>query len=115
MNIYCPQCGKLEHGCDGDGKCPRCGMIPVDEQGRQVRADGGPWEAVRQVPNISLRDYFAARALQGFVTAAAFNQDAENMLIQAGVKPADFAAFHAHLSYELANAMMEERKLGGIE
>ena len=56
-----------------------------------------------------LRDEFAARAMQGWVTAAACNQAAEDMFRKAGIEPGQVEAFIARVSYSMAEAMMAER------
>lgn len=84
--------------------------------------DGGPAFPVYSQPapelsfqadsaGMSLRDYFAARALQAVAGAAAFNQVAEDMMKRAGINPArDTDKFIAMLAYDFADAMIAERE-----
>lgn len=60
---------------------------------------------------MSLLDYFAAKALQSMVGAAAFNQKAEDMMKAAGIEGAErVEAFIAMMAYDFAYAMLAERE-----
>lgn len=62
------------------------------------------------VPGMSLRDYFAAKAMQGIVGAAVFDQKAEDMMKRAGIDvKRDTEAFVALVAYDIADAMLAER------
>lgn len=59
---------------------------------------------------MTLRDYFAAKAMQAWVSAAAFNQSAEDLLKKSGIKSVkDTEAFLAMIAYDMADAMLTER------
>ena len=66
--------------------------------------DGGP--ASR---GLTIRDWFAGKAMESMCGAAAFNQNAEDMMLKAGLKPDQILRFVAKLSYEQADAMIEAR------
>jgi hypothetical protein len=58
----------------------------------------------------NLRDQFAGMAMQAWVSKAAFNQKAEDMMVKAGIKPGgEMEAFIAGLAYDMADAMLRER------
>ena len=61
-------------------------------------------------PGMTLRDWFAGKALKGMVGKAAFDQSTEDMIVKSGVKACNIDKFISHLAYEFADAMMEERK-----
>lgn len=63
----------------------------------------------RPAPGMSLREWYAGQALAGFVSAAAFNQRAENMMKEAGLDPKkDVEKFVAMLAHDIAQAMVDE-------
>lgn len=71
-------------------------------------------------PGMTLRDYFAAKALEGLVGAAAFSQPAEDMMKKAGVfktqdGPEVIEDFIAFLAYGFADAMIRQRDAEGKE
>jgi hypothetical protein len=60
--------------------------------------------------DISLRDHFAGLAMQAWVSAAAFNQEAEDMMKKAGKADAnEMETFVACLAYSMADAMLKVR------
>jgi hypothetical protein len=60
---------------------------------------------------MTLRDYFAAKAMAAIVTAAAFNQGAEDMLNKAGIKGVEKTErFISFMAYGFADAMLKERE-----
>lgn len=58
---------------------------------------------------MTLRDYFAARAMQGLVHDILIDQPTEDSLIEKGLKPESFPGYLAHLAYRTAEAMIAER------
>lgn len=58
---------------------------------------------------MTLRDYFAGRAMQGLVHDIVIDQPIENSLMAKGLKPEEFPGYLAHLAYRLAEAMLAER------
>lgn len=64
---------------------------------------------------MSLRDYFAAKAMQSCVAKMAFDQPTEDMLKANGIQAADFEKFVAMLSYSMADHMLQARKCGPAE
>lgn len=58
---------------------------------------------------MTLRDYFAAKAMQGLVGKMAFDQPSEDMMMKAGIQPDQFEAFAASLAYSMADAMLKAR------
>lgn len=81
----------------------------------EVKDDGGPAFPIgigdmRDPQGMSLRDYFAAKAMQGDWAA----QDAGNELVQGGYytdnTTLEFMVQRAELYYRMADAMLEARK-----
>ncbi len=58
---------------------------------------------------MSLRDWFAGRAMHGLVHDIIIDQPQEDALMKAGLKPAEFPGYLAHLAYVMADAMLAER------
>ena len=67
---------------------------------QQPNSVGEHWEMVTMA-GMTLRDYFAGQVLAGIYAA--------NAIIQKGVTPKDMDMINAVLSYEMADAMIEER------
>jgi len=60
---------------------------------------------------VALRDYFAAHAMQAWLSCAAFNQGAEDMMHKAGIKePEAKERFIARLAFSMADHMLEARE-----
>ena len=57
---------------------------------------------------LTKREYFAALNHAAFISAAAFNQDAEDMMVKAGVKTGDIRNFIASMAVDAADALIEE-------
>lgn len=79
-------------------------------QGFCADASGALAGTVVNAAGMTLRDYFAAKALQGIVTAGMFNQEAEDMMKKVGIQGADKVEnFVAFMAYGFADAMLAER------
>jgi hypothetical protein len=60
---------------------------------------------------VGLRDYFAAHAMQAWLSSAAFNQTAEDMMHKAGIQAPDAKErFIARLAYSMADHMLAARE-----
>jgi hypothetical protein len=59
--------------------------------------------------DLSLRDYFAAKAMQVLIHDIYIDQPTEDLLIGTGIKPEQFPSYLAHLAYGAADAMLEVR------
>ena len=59
--------------------------------------------------DISLLDYFAAKAMQALVKDVVLDQELEDRLVAEGVDVDDFELWTAHVAYGFADAMIEER------
>lgn len=64
---------------------------------------------------MSLRDWFAGKALQGLVHTIFIDQPTEDSLIAKGLKPDDFPKFLAYQCYLAADAMLAERVKAGAK
>lgn len=96
-----------------DGGAAFPGFSHTEGHGPMRQGPNG-WETFQ--PGITIRDYFAAQAMQAWVSKSAFSDDAEKMLKKVGIKPAQAEAFLAMLSYSMADAMLTERaKTNGAE
>ncbi len=58
---------------------------------------------------MTLRDYFAAKAMQGIVQHVMFDQGVEDRHVQNGGNAGDLDKFAAFLAYDMAEAMLEEK------
>ena len=59
----------------------------------------------------TMRDTFAVAAMQAWLTAGAFNQEAEKMLHKAGItKPDEKERFIARVAYSMADHMLSVRE-----
>lgn len=77
-----------------------------------VKDDGGsafPEPIPSQCGGMSLRDYFAAKAMQGALSAAAGNSFAENLRERSRDTGKDIVDVLAMDSYLVADAMLAER------
>ncbi len=62
------------------------------------------------IEDLELRDYFAAEAMQEWLSGAVFNQSAEDMMHRAGIKEAtEKERFIARLAYSMADHMLAAR------
>jgi hypothetical protein len=88
------------------------------------RDDGGPafprpahttdravdWVEVScELVGMSLRDWFAGRAMQGLIHDILIDQHWEDVLMGQGMTEKEFPTFLAHLSYLAADAMLAQR------
>ena len=69
-------------------------------------------EAGAEYHGMTLRDYFAAKAMQAIISAGMFNQTAEDMLKKTGVNVKETEAFYAMIAYGFADAMLAQRQKG---
>lgn len=85
--------------------------FPIQGQTLYSRTTGMPTQTDEGKSGMSLRDWFAGKALSGFVSAVAFNQEAEDMMTEAGLDPKkDVEKFVGMLCYDFADAMIEEKR-----
>jgi hypothetical protein len=68
-----------------------------DDEGQLMRRQG-----------MTLRDYFAAKAMQALAHDILIEQHWEDVLKKNGLAVEEFPAFLAHLSYVTADAMLRE-------
>lgn len=72
---------------------------------------GDYWARVQSAGGMSLRDYFAAKAMQGLIASMPANADSTPLrraMEKAGLNSAE--ELHARNAYLVADAMLEERK-----
>jgi hypothetical protein len=56
-----------------------------------------------------LHDYFAGEAMKGLIGRMVFDQEAEDMMLKAGLRKDQFELFIAKLSFDMADVMVAER------
>lgn len=90
---------------DGGAAFPQ--PITTDQQGAiYCSNERGP-----EFAGLSLRDYFAAKAMQGLIHDALIDQPFEDKWVSEGHNVDDLPEFLAHLSYVAADAMIKHRKV----
>jgi hypothetical protein len=65
---------------------------------------------IRFPAGLELRDYFAAKAMQGLVHDILIEQSVGDLLLREGLKTKEFEGFLAMQAYGVADAMLRERK-----
>lgn len=77
--------------------------------------DGGPAFPLplpHSDEGMSLRDYFAGKAMQGLIHDILIDQHWEDFLKEKGLTADEFPDYLGHLSYVTADAMIRQRKIG---
>ena len=59
---------------------------------------------------MSLRDYFAAKAMQGLIHDILIDQHWEDVMKKEGLNAGQFQSFLAHIAYGTADAMLKARE-----
>lgn len=59
--------------------------------------------------NMTLRDYFAAKAMQSLINEMSFTEEADEKMQELGFKDGQFDRLVAKCAYDYADAMLEER------
>ena len=63
---------------------------------------------------MSLQDYFAAKAMAALAHDILIDQHWEDVLKKQGIDPDEFPLFLAHMAYNVADAMLKEKRKGMI-
>lgn len=74
-----------------------------------THGDGSPDVTSDGEDGMSLRDWFAGKAMQGLIHDILIEQHWEDVLLKQGIKTEQFPAFLAYLSYATADAMIQMR------
>lgn len=85
---------RIDDGGTAFGQVVELRCVRVDPYGSEE------WEPALAQGGMSLRDYFAAKAMQGLVAYGALHQAGNSVLLLAG------------LAYQQADAMLEAKKAG---
>ncbi len=84
--------------------------FPVLSEREYERGDGNSVHALdSDSGGMSLRDYLAAKAMQGLIHDILIEQHWEDVLKAEGIPTEQFPSFLAHLAYGTADAMLVER------
>lgn len=67
-------------------------------------------QLVRETQGMTLRDYFAAKAMQALICELANTEQADEEMQKLGLVEGDFDRLVAKCSYDYADAMLKERK-----
>lgn len=79
---------------------PAFPVTPTDRSGQIADTEIG----------MTLRDYFAAKAVAALITEPMWNEMQVAMVLKIGRKPLAGAELYASAAYALADAMLESRK-----
>lgn len=86
-------------------------MTQLDDGGYAFPIPSGPeqGDGYREF-GMTLRDWFAGRAMEGLIHDIVIDQHCEDVLLKQGMTSKEFPTFLAHLSYLAADAMIAQRK-----
>ena len=78
--------------------------FPVQKEMLSTKIEQGHLSEITTIPGMTLRDYFAAKAMQGILSCFHEYQEIADVT-------GDKTEARAKLAYKLADAMLEEKKL----
>ncbi len=95
---------------DGGAAFPRVGFYPAGTNEMHVEDIRQAMDTITRPENgMTLRDYFAAKAMQGLIHDVLIDQSMEDRLMKNGLKVEDFKPFLADFAYDVADAMIARR------
>jgi len=67
-------------------------------------------ETVKYATGMSMRDYFAAKAMQSLINEMSFQEEADEQMKKLGLRDGEFDKLVAKCAYDYADAMLKARK-----